>query len=63
MRVIKIHPEYFNWMAFNAENDVEEVLKTVEELLPELADGDRLIIEIGEMSEEEFSNLPEFPGW
>jgi len=63
MRVAKVRPEGYAWMGFDADNEVEEILTTVKELLADLPTGDTIVVEVVEMDEEKFKNLPEFPGW
>jgi len=63
MKVAKVHPEGYSWMAFDADGEIDEILKTLKNLISESTEEERFIIEIVEMSEEEFASLPEFPGW
>jgi hypothetical protein len=49
-------------MAFD-ESETDALLDTVKEMLPELALGDRLQIEIVDMEESAYLELPEFEGW
>lgn len=52
------------WMAFDVEKEVDDIFSTIKDLFPDVIENnDTVSIEICEMSEEEFNNLPEFVGW
>jgi len=63
MRVAKVRPEGYAWMAFNLDKELDSVLETVKDLLVDLPEDDTVVIEVVEMSEEEFDSLSEFDGW
>jgi hypothetical protein len=62
MRVIEIGLNGHFGMVFNAD-EIDDILHTVQDMLPEIANGESITIKIAEMTEKEFENLSEFSGW
>jgi hypothetical protein len=43
--------------------DMPEVLNEIRDFCNEMVAQDSVCVEVGEMTEEEYNNLPEFTGW
>lgn len=51
-------------MIFDIEKERDELFSAIKDWLPDVVENNDMIsIEICDMDEEEFKNLPEFPGW
>lgn len=58
MKVFKVHMEG-QWCALTHADDVREELAEIENWSP----GESIRIEVAEMTQQEFDELPEFQGW
>ena len=63
MKVVKIKPQFENWMAFDPKTEMGELLELIKDMIDEIADGEVINLVVEEMDEKEFDSLPEFTGW